>query len=119
MEKNIFIIEKSNNKYSFIVHRTAEGNPYPNNPEFFEWKSKNRVDKGWESQSGNYGDCRFYLHSGSNNNDIRLFILFTENRIGNKEVLSETLDTECYKLLNKDYSNLEWWFELEQSLLKK
>lgn len=114
MSNNLrFIIEKGREGLVHITSSFSEKNPYADLPEFFQWKSKNRCDNEWESLKG--GDGRFYIHSAINESEeLRILILYNRNRVGNKEVLSEKLEDECLKLLNKDYSNLEWWFELEQ-----
>lgn len=114
-----FILEKKESgELVHISTSTSEKNPYTDLPEYFEWKYRNRCDKEWEAVRG--GDGRFYLHSASNNSgEIRILILYNQNKVGNKEILSEVLEDRCLELMNKDYSNLHWWFELEKDSYDK
>lgn len=99
-----------------IIHSSQSEIPYIGIPEFFNIPCENRVDQEYESLTG--GDGRFYLHSKLINGSVRILVLFSPNKIGNKELLSETLDTACESLLKGETENINWWFCLEQALFE-
>ena len=99
-----------------IIHSSESERPYAQIPQFFGVPCENRVDQEYESKTG--GDGRFYLHSKLINGSIRILVLFSPNRIGNKELLSETLDTKCLQLVAGETKDINWWFRLEQDLFE-
>lgn len=99
-----------------IIHSSESEIPYIGIPEFFNIPCENRVDQEYESLTG--GDGRFYLHSKLINGSVRILVLFSPNKIGNKELLSETLDTACAMLVEGKSEYNSWWFGLEKSLFE-